>query len=316
MSVTVPVVAIGGVDASNAAACIRAGAAGVAAIRAATDPQLRAAVDAALRARRVRAARPSSSGEVSLSESRTTPPKLPDGLVVTQDALVEGVHFRLDWLSWRDLGFRAAAVNLSDLAASGADPEGLVVSLAHPGERRSSLCSTCTRGSPRPVCRWSVGTRPPRRTCSSPVTALGRSPRIPGRGGAARRSRCRHRPARRRAVRPSVGEATCVLRSGSPRDERWPRGRTRCWTSPTVLRPTLGTSAARSGCRLVIELERVPLASEATVDDLAFGEDFELLAAVAEPADFPVIGRCEEGAGVEFLLDGEPYALGGYEHFS
>jgi thiamine-phosphate pyrophosphorylase len=48
MSVTVPVVAIGGVDASNAAACIRAGAAGVAAIRAATDPELRAVVDAAL----------------------------------------------------------------------------------------------------------------------------------------------------------------------------------------------------------------------------------------------------------------------------
>lgn len=48
MSVSVPVVAIGGVDASNAAACIRVGAAGVAAIRAATDPALRAAVDAAL----------------------------------------------------------------------------------------------------------------------------------------------------------------------------------------------------------------------------------------------------------------------------
>src|SRR5207253_2720232 len=40
-----------------------------------------------------------------------------DGFVITQDALVEGVHFRLDWISWRDLGFRAAAVNLSDLAA-------------------------------------------------------------------------------------------------------------------------------------------------------------------------------------------------------
>ena len=44
------------------------------------------------------------------------------GVVVTQDALVENVHFRLDWLSWRELGFRAAAVNVSDLAASGADP--------------------------------------------------------------------------------------------------------------------------------------------------------------------------------------------------
>ena len=50
-AVTVPVVAIGGVDASNAAACIAAGAAGVAAIRAAIDPNLRRAVDEALGAR-------------------------------------------------------------------------------------------------------------------------------------------------------------------------------------------------------------------------------------------------------------------------
>jgi thiamine-phosphate pyrophosphorylase len=49
--VDVPVVAIGGIDASNAAACIEAGAAGVAVIRAATDPALRQAVDEALRAR-------------------------------------------------------------------------------------------------------------------------------------------------------------------------------------------------------------------------------------------------------------------------
>lgn len=47
-AVEVPVVAIGGVDASNAAACIEAGAAGVAVIRAATDPALRRAVDDAL----------------------------------------------------------------------------------------------------------------------------------------------------------------------------------------------------------------------------------------------------------------------------
>src|SRR5918996_3342267 len=60
--------------------------------------------------------------------------ELPGGRVVTQDALVEGVHFRLDWISWRDLGFRAAAVNLSDLAASGAEPEALLVTLGAPGE--------------------------------------------------------------------------------------------------------------------------------------------------------------------------------------
>jgi thiamine-phosphate pyrophosphorylase len=50
-AVAIPVIAIGGVDASNAADCIRAGAAGVAVIRAATDPGLREAVDEALAGR-------------------------------------------------------------------------------------------------------------------------------------------------------------------------------------------------------------------------------------------------------------------------
>ena len=47
-AVSVPVIAIGGVDASNAAQCVEAGAAGVAVVRAATDPAVRAALDAAL----------------------------------------------------------------------------------------------------------------------------------------------------------------------------------------------------------------------------------------------------------------------------
>jgi thiamine-phosphate pyrophosphorylase len=50
-AVTVPVVAIGGIDASNAGDCIAAGATGVATIRAAADPRVRQTVDEALRAR-------------------------------------------------------------------------------------------------------------------------------------------------------------------------------------------------------------------------------------------------------------------------
>ena len=50
-AVSLPVIAIGGIDAANAGDCIRAGAAGVAVIRAATDPALREAVDEALRDR-------------------------------------------------------------------------------------------------------------------------------------------------------------------------------------------------------------------------------------------------------------------------
>src|SRR3954466_5121219 len=59
---------------------------------------------------------------------------LADGVVVTQDALVEGVHFRFDWISWRDLGWRTAAANLSDLPAWGAAPGGLLVPPAAPAD--------------------------------------------------------------------------------------------------------------------------------------------------------------------------------------
>jgi thiamine monophosphate kinase len=74
--------------------------------------------------------------------------------------------------------------------------------------------------------------------------------------------------------------------------------------------------ANRSGVRCVVELERVPLAEGARVEDLAFGEDFELLAAVAEPGALPVVGRVEEGEGVDVRLDGESYDLRGWEHFA
>ena len=73
--------------------------------------------------------------------------------------------------------------------------------------------------------------------------------------------------------------------------------------------------ARRSGCRLVVDLDSVPLAAGARLEDLGFGEDYELLAAVAEQTRFPVVGRCEEGEGVVLTLNGEPCELAGWEHF-
>jgi thiamine-monophosphate kinase len=52
--------------------------------------------------------------------------------VVTTDALVEGVHFRRDWSSPQDIGHKALAVNVSDLAAMGATPRAVLLSLALP----------------------------------------------------------------------------------------------------------------------------------------------------------------------------------------
>ncbi|MGI5128901.1 thiamine-phosphate kinase [Pseudonocardia sp. CA-107938] len=57
----------------------------------------------------------------------------PDARVtVTTDVLVEGVHFRLDWSTPEQIGRKAAAVNLADVAAMGATPTALLVGLVCP----------------------------------------------------------------------------------------------------------------------------------------------------------------------------------------
>ncbi|HQA23751.1 MAG TPA: thiamine-phosphate kinase, partial [Rhodoglobus sp.] len=59
----------------------------------------------------------------------------PDGrYVVTTDMMIHGPDFRLAWSSPRDLGWKAAASNLADVAAMGAVPTALVVALAAPAD--------------------------------------------------------------------------------------------------------------------------------------------------------------------------------------
>jgi len=54
--------------------------------------------------------------------------------VLTTDTMVEGVHFSLDLTGWRDLGWKAMAVNLSDVAAMGGDPAVALITLGLPPE--------------------------------------------------------------------------------------------------------------------------------------------------------------------------------------
>ena len=241
--------------------------------------------------------------------------ELRDGVVVTQDALVDRVHFRLEWISWRDLGWRAAAVNLSDLAASGAEPEGLIVSLAAPGLTAVEDVLELYEGIAETGVPVIGGDTTDSDLLVVSVTAVGRSQRVPGRAGA--------RPGDRLVVTGPLGGGGAAFR----RQEfvrpplRLAEGKELARTAHALIDLSDGIAvdgahvARRSGCRLVVDLERVPLADGATIDDLGFGEDFELLAAVEDPGRFPVIGRCEAGEGLALTLDGELHELGGWEHF-
>ena len=248
---------------------------------------------------------------------------LDGGLVVTQDALVEDVHFRLDWTSWRDLGWKAAAVNLSDLAASGAAPDALIVTLGAPPSTALDDVVALYEG----IAETGVPVRGGDTTLADrlvlSVTALGRSERVPGRGGA--------RPGDLLVVTGPLGGSGAGFRAlRDSRDDpltrrhlrpplRLEEGRRLAAVAHALLDVSDGLAvdaghiARRSGVRVVVDLERVP--REGELDDLGFGEDYELLAASPDPLDFAVIGRVEAGNGVELRLGGRPHALPGYEHF-
>ncbi|MBE9046675.1 thiamine-phosphate kinase [Pleurocapsales cyanobacterium LEGE 10410] len=104
----------------------------------------------------------------------TTPNK---SLVVTTDVLVDGVHFSDRTTTAFDVGWRATAANLSDLAAMGATPLGITVGLSLPGKKLVSWVeklyqgiSACLRDYQTPlvggdICRSAV--------TSIAITALG-----------------------------------------------------------------------------------------------------------------------------------------------
>lgn len=57
-----------------------------------------------------------------------------EAVLITTDSLVDTVHFRTEWTSWDDLGWKALAVNISDIAAMGGQPRLATVSLALTGD--------------------------------------------------------------------------------------------------------------------------------------------------------------------------------------
>ncbi len=67
-------------------------------------------------------------------------------MLVTSDLLIEGTHFNLKWTSLFSLGYKAVAVNLSDIAAMGGKPSYLVLALGIPGNFDSRKVQEFYRG--------------------------------------------------------------------------------------------------------------------------------------------------------------------------
>ena len=69
------------------------------------------------------------------------------GIVITQDSLVEDVHFKMDLITPYQLGFKSVMVNISDVCASGANPKYLTISLSLPNSVNANFVKEFYEGA-------------------------------------------------------------------------------------------------------------------------------------------------------------------------
>jgi thiamine-monophosphate kinase len=128
-------------------------------------------------------------------------------LVVTTDVLVEGRHFDARWSTPADWGWKSVTVNLSDLAAMGAEPRWLVLALTVPEGTRVATLDALYAGIAEACERFGValvgGDTSTGPVLSVAVTAIGEAERVCTRGGA--------RPGDRLAVTRGLGAAAAGL---------------------------------------------------------------------------------------------------------
>ncbi|MBM0278862.1 thiamine-phosphate kinase [Micromonospora sp. STR1s_6] len=273
----------------------------------------------------------------------------PDGRVAAStDVLVDGRHFRRDWCSARDVGHKAAAANLADIAAMGATPTALLVALCMPADLDTAWAEELADGLATEAATVGAsvvgGDMSSSPTLTVAVTALGdlagRPPVL--RSGA--------RPGDVLALSGRIGYAAAGL-TVLTRGFRTPRLLVEAYRRPLVPYQS-GPQAARLGATAMIDvsdglladLGHVSRASQVAIDVrrsafevprqmadaaqalgvdpytwiLAGGEDHALAAtfppAVALPPDWRAIGVVTEGDGV--TVDGAPYGgPTGWDHF-
>jgi thiamine-monophosphate kinase len=262
-------------------------------------------------------------------------------LAVTTDVSVEGVHFRREWLTLEEIGWRATAASLSDLAAAGAEPIGVLAALTIPAGEPEASFAAIMGGCGAAVARGE--------SLALAITSVGRAAHPIRRSGA--------RPGDTVWVTGELGGARAALAAWTAGREPDPDARRRFahpepriaagrWLAEQPARAMMDLSdglagdaghlAAASGVTLRIALDRLPIhpavASEARragesppLFAARGGEDYELLAIL--PADFSgvaapgipltAIGVVEAGAPRAILESGgAPVSLTGYDHFA
>lgn len=267
-------------------------------------------------------------------------------LAISTDSSVENVHFRRDWLSLNEIGYRATTAALSDLAAIGASGVGILIALATPRESRENLDALgdgIARAAVASGVRIYGGdtTRAP--VLSLTITVFGNT-RDAMRRDAARAGHHVY-------VTGTLGgpaAAVRALEAGTPPNAEWrerfanPHARLReaRWAAGRGARAAIDISdgliadarhvAAASNVRMALDLDRIPRANDVDAITAAqSGEEYELLLTSAIPIDcaafgtrfgIPLteIGAVTDGApGVQIMVNGEPLdvELPGYDHF-
>jgi thiamine-monophosphate kinase len=261
-------------------------------------------------------------------------------LAIACDMTVEGRHFRRDWLRAGELGWRAAAAALSDLAAVAATPRGVLAAVALPASLPPAFLEDLMEGvagaaraagaelwggdltaDDRIVMDVTVigsADRPVRRAGARPGDTVWVTGRFGGPRAAVAAWEAGGQPdpaTRARFARPvpRITEATWL------RDQ----GATAMIDVSDGLAGDAGHLAAASGVALTLAADAVPRHAGARgwEDAVQGGEEYELLvtlpaAFAAPPAWLTRVGTVAEGAGVTWTLDGRPVSVGGgYSHF-
>lgn len=249
---------------------------------------------------------------------------IPEGhkLVASTDTSVENVHFRRAWLSFEEIGYRATAAALSDLAAMAAAPLGVLLAISIPASDAHEL-EAIARGAGAAArdCRTAVigGDLSSASELAITATVLGSAPAPLSRSGALPESfvyvtgelggAAIALSALQNGVQPSAA-ARRKFAAPTPRlrEAIWLRdnGATACIDLSDGIVGDLGHVAAASGVNLVIDVDSVPLFAGATRDiALSSGEEYELC--VASPVELDTV-RFRDEFGLPLTMIGRAEA--------